>query len=61
MRATLRLSSPAWFAQPRTTSSICRRVDVCPLDRRPHGVRREIVGPHAGEGAAVTPYGRANG
>ena len=27
MRATLRLSSPAWLAQPRTTSAIARRVE----------------------------------
>jgi hypothetical protein len=40
MRATLRLSSPAWFAQPSQTSSICstgtpaRSTAACPPARR---------------------------
>ena len=40
IRATLRLSSPAWLAQPRMTSSIERRVDAGAIDDRADGRRR---------------------
>ena len=59
MRATLRLSSPAWFAA---------EVDVLDLLRRHSGARapppdherREVVGPHVRERAAVASDRRAH-
>ena len=65
MRATLRLSSPAWLAQPKNTSSSCGPVEIGMLrhqrlDR--HG--GQIVGAHLGERTAETadrgPDGIAN-
>ena len=62
MRATLRLSSPAWLAQPRKTSSSC--------DQSTFGLRAisaligpagEIVGAHLGERAAIAADGGARG
>ena len=53
MRATLRLSSPAWFAQPKYTSSIAAGIDARPLDRGRDRDRGEVVGPDARERAAV--------
>ena len=60
MRATFRLSSPAWFAQPRYTSSISVRVDPGALDSGDRS-GREVVGPDAGERAAVPPDRGAHG
>ena len=59
MRATLRLSSPAWFAQPNHTSSIWsagtpERSTTARIDER-----GEIVRAHAGERAAVAADRRA--
>ena len=61
MRATLRLSSPAWFAQPRITSSTAAQSRLrMPLDERLDRQRREVVGAHARERAAVAvPNGSA--
>jgi hypothetical protein len=59
IRATLRLSSPAWLAAPNQTSSIspaARR----PRDRLADHERRQVVGPLARERAAVPPDGRAD-
>ena len=60
MRATLRLSSPAWFAQPRKTSSIVAGIDARALDGRGDGDRGEVVGPDTRERAAVPADGRAH-
>ena len=62
MRATLRLSSPAWLAQPRITSSSARPVHAREaLHERGDRDRREVVGPHGREGAAVAAEGRPDG
>ena len=50
MRATLRLSSPAWLASPKYTSS--GSTARIALDQRLDDRRREIVGPGARERAA---------
>ena len=55
MRATLRLSSPAWLAQPKNTSSM--PAGSAPARRttsRDHD-RAQIVGPHLGQRAAEPP------
>ena len=49
MRATLRLSSPAWFAQPKYTSSIAGGIDA----RAPHELARSR--PRPGHRAAPRP------
>ena len=59
MRPTLRLSSPAWFAAPRMTSSIALGVDAGPLEQGADRVRGHVVGPHLAQGAAVAAEGRA--
>ncbi len=61
IRATSRLSSPAWFAQPRMTSSIERRVDPGAIDDGPQHGGGEVVRPDGGEGAAVAADRRADG
>ena len=53
MRPTLRLSSPAWLAAPRITSSIAAGVDAVALDEGADHMGRHVVGAHAGERAAV--------
>ena len=62
IRATLRLSSPAPLASPRYTSSTetgsSARVAV---EQRPQRDGGEVVGPHAGQGAAVAAHGRPDG
>ena len=60
MRATLRLSSPAWFAQPKITSSIRSAGILVLRDQRRDHLAAEIVGAHAGEPAAVATERRAN-
>ena len=60
MRATLRLSSPAWFAQPNQTSSISPVGNTGAVDGRADRERREIVRTHARQRAAVAPDRRAN-
>ena len=59
MRATLRLSSPAWLAQPKMTSSISSAGTLVALDERGDDEAGEIVGAHAGERAAKAADGRA--
>ena len=49
MRATLRLSSPAWFAQPSHTSSISPGGHAGALDGGANRDRGEVVGAHARE------------
>ena len=62
MRATLRLSSPAWLAQPKMTSSTRRPVDVrVALHQRPDRNGGEVVGAHRCERAAVAADRRADG
>ena len=61
MRATLRLSSPDWFAQP-----IDYIVDSAPIDagiafhQRLEGQGREVIGADARQSAAVASEGRTN-
>ena len=57
MRATLRLSSPAWLMHPMRTSSTSRRVHAGPVHERTDGVCREIVGPDAGQRPPCLPMG----
>ena len=62
MRATLRLSSPAWLAQPKSTSLTARPVDAGiarhqRLDRQ----RAEVVGADARQRAAVAAERGADG
>ena len=52
MRATLRLSSPAWLAQPRITSSIRSAGRAGAVEQAADGRRGEIVGPDLGQRAA---------
>ena len=59
MRATLRLSSPAWLASPKYTSST--RLELVALGQRAHDGRRQIVGPRAGQRAAELADRGANG
>ena len=61
MRATLRLSSPAWFAQPSQTSSISAGGNAGALDRRANCNRGEVVGANSRQRAAVAADGRADG
>ena len=60
MRATLRLSSPAWFAQPRITSSIRSAGIFVRRDERGDHRRGEVIGADAREPAAVAAERRAN-
>ena len=53
MRATLRLSSPAWLAQPSSTSSMACGVDPGASHQRADDDRRQVVGAHLGQRAAV--------
>ena len=61
MRATFRLSSPAWFAAPRMTSSMSAAASWMPC--APHGLGDDecgqVVGTHARERAAVASDGGA--
>ena len=61
IRATLRLSSPAWFAQPRITSSTSAGVDPGPVDDRADDDGGEVVGADGRERAAVAPDRGADG
>ena len=61
IRATSRLSSPAWLAQPRMTSSTRAGVDAGPIDDGAQDERREVVRPDARERAAVAADRRADG
>ena len=61
MRATFRLSSPAWLAQPSQTSSISPAATPDALDGRSDRRRRKIVRPHPCERAAVAADRSANG
>ena len=62
MRATLRLSSPAWLAQPSTTSSMAaassRGLRASNAAQRNGG---EIIGADCGKRAAVAAEGCADG
>ena len=65
IRATLRLSSPAWLAQPKNTSSTWDQSRLgCFAISALIGVGGQIVGAHLGERAAETadrgPDGIAN-
>ena len=60
MRATLRLSSPAWLAQPRNTSSTCSRIDGLRSMSARIGTAAKIVSAHARQRTAITSDGRAN-
>ena len=60
MRATLRLSSPAWLAAPKMTSSTASWGDAGALERGAEDERGEVVGARVGEGAAIAPEGRAD-
>ena len=62
IRATLRLSSPAWLAQPRYTSSISSGIEARhTLHRGAQRDRREVVGAHVSERPAITAHGGAHG
>ena len=62
MRARLRLSSPAWLAQPRMTSSSVGPVDAgVALDQRADRDRGEVVGADARQRAAVAADRGADG
>ena len=52
MRATLRLSSPAWLAQPRITSSILSAGSEARSSRPRIAAGGEVVGADLGERAA---------
>ncbi len=52
IRATLRLSSPAWLVHPRITSSICNGVEVCAVHGGADRQRGKVVGTDAGEHAS---------
>ena len=49
IRATFRLSSPAWFAHPSTTIVEVARVHTRPVHDRPQHEGREIVRTNLGE------------
>ena len=53
MRATLRLSSPAWLAQPSTHVLDVLRRHAGALEQRAQRVGREVVGADGREPAAV--------
>ena len=59
IRATLRLSSPAPFVQPKIDVLDRRAVDPVALDRGRDHARREVVGPHGRQLAAVAADRRA--
>ena len=59
IRATLRLSSPAWFAQPSSTSSSC--VPVHRRQARPLSSRSTWAARSSGRTAASAPPYRPNG
>ena len=61
MRATLRLSSPAWLAQPKITSSTASQSTPAlrAISAR-SGIGAEFVGPHRGQRAAIAADRRAN-
>ena len=61
MRATLRLSSPAWFAQPRMTS-VTRDGSSFGLRciSSAMTMRGQVVGAHLAQPAADVADGRAN-
>ena len=61
IRATLRLSSPAWLAQPRITSSISAGSIAGAVDDGPDRGGGEVVGADPGERAAVAPDRRSDG
>ena len=61
IRATLRLSSPAWLAQPSTTSSMSAGVDARSIDDRTDDERRKVVGSNGGQRAAVAAHGGPHG
>ena len=60
MRATLRLSSPAWLAQPKMTSSIAFGETRMAGHQLANRDRREVVGAHGRERAAVASDRRAD-
>ena len=55
MRATSRLSSPAWFAQPKYTSSTSLGRHAGALGEGAQGVGAEVVRAHRAERASVAP------
>ena len=59
MRATSRLSSPAWFAQPMKTSSTSVASTCVGGDELREHVGGEVVGADAGELPAVAAERRA--
>ncbi len=62
MRATLRLSSPAWLAQPSTTSSSAARLErSVALQQCGDGKRGQVIGAHGRQRASVAPDGRTDG
>ena len=60
MRATLRLSSPAWLAAPKMTSSTASWGTPARSSAAPSDERGEVVGSDVGERAAIAPEGRAD-
>ena len=62
MRATLRLSSPAWLAQPKITSSTASQsTDGIARHQRAGADGGEVVGADVVQGAAVAADRRADG
>ena len=61
MRATFRLSSPAWFAAPRMTSSMSAAASWMPARRTASATTSggQVVGTDARERAAVASDGGA--
>ena len=59
--ATLRLSSPAWFAHPNSTSSSASQsTPRIAIGERPDGHRREIVGAHGRQRATISAEWRSD-
>ena len=61
IRATFRLSSPAWLAQPEVDVLDLGGLDPGTVDGLADDEGREVVGPNAGQRAAVAPDRRADG
>ena len=60
MRATLRLSSPAWLAQPKIDVVDPVGRDLGPRDQRGDHLAAEVVGADPGQAAAVAAERGAN-
>jgi hypothetical protein len=61
MRATLRLSSPAWLASPSSTSSIASPAsDGIAVQQRPDRDSGQVIGAHLRQRPAIAADGRAH-